>query len=126
MAVTVPAFSGERRARSVATIPVSIGGRLYVVRMSPVSAHDVAAELRRLLPGVPAKKLHKLLYYCQGHHLAHFEEPLFTEPVMAWDVGPVVAKVWKVEKDHCPRLSRKLLPADSSTPLPTWSVATDD
>lgn len=78
-------------ARSVATIPVSVGGRPYVVCMSPVSAHEVAAELRRLLPGVPAKKLRKLLYYCQGHHLAHVEEPLFTEPVMAWDMGPVLA-----------------------------------
>lgn len=72
------------------------------MRMSPASAHDVAAELRRLLPGVATKKLHKLLYYCQGHHLAHFEEPLFTEPVMAWDMGPVVAKVWKVENDQLP------------------------
>lgn len=44
-----------------------------------------------------AKKLRKLLYYCQGHHLAQVEEPLFTEPVMAWDMGPVVANVWKVE-----------------------------
>jgi hypothetical protein len=27
-------------------------------------AADVAAELRRRLPGIGAKKLHKLLYYC--------------------------------------------------------------
>jgi len=67
--------------------------------MAQISAHDVAAELRRLLPGVPVKKLHKLLYYCQGHHLAHFGEPLFAEPVMAWDMGPVVANLWKQEKE---------------------------
>lgn len=67
--------------------------------MPPVSAHDVAAELRRALPGLPVKKLHKLLYYCQGHHLAHFGVPLFTEPVMAWDMGPVVANLWKSEKE---------------------------
>lgn len=65
----------------------------------PVSAHDVAAELRREIPGVPVKKLHKLLYYCQGHHLAHFGEALFREPVMAWDMGPVVANLWKAEQD---------------------------
>jgi hypothetical protein len=35
-----------------------------------VSAHDVAAALRARLPDLPTKKLHKLLYYCQGHHLA--------------------------------------------------------
>ena len=67
--------------------------------MPPVSAHDVADELRRQLPGLPIKKLHKLLYYCQGHHLAHFGEPLFRKSVMAWDMGPVVAHLWKAEKD---------------------------
>lgn len=67
--------------------------------MATLSAHDVAAELRRQLPGLPTKKLHKLLYYCQGHHLAHFGEPLFAESIMAWDMGPVVAQLWKAEKD---------------------------
>ena len=77
--------------------------------MAQVSAHDVAAELRRLLPGLPVKKLHKLLYYCQGHHLAHFDEPLFAEPVMAWDMGPVVANLWKQEKEGvAPTASRAL------------------
>jgi uncharacterized phage-associated protein len=70
--------------------------------MPPVSAYDVAAELRRTMPGLPVKKLHKLLYYCQGHHLAHFGEALFTEPLMAWDMGPVVANVWKAEKEGRP------------------------
>jgi uncharacterized phage-associated protein len=64
-----------------------------------VSAQDVAAELRLLLPGLPVKKLHKLLYYAQGHHLAHFGTPLFSEPVMAWDMGPVVANLWKAEQE---------------------------
>lgn len=63
-----------------------------------VSAHDVAAELRRRLPSVGTKKLHKLLYYCQGHHLAMIGEPLFTEPVAAWDMGPVVERLWRDEK----------------------------
>jgi uncharacterized phage-associated protein len=63
-----------------------------------VSAHDVAAELRRRLPGLRTKKLHKLLYYCQGHHLAHFDEPLFAEPIGAWDMGPVVERLWRDEK----------------------------
>ena len=43
-------------------------------------AADVAAELRRRLPGIGAKKLHKLLYYCQGHHLADIRHPLFMNP----------------------------------------------
>ncbi|MGH3913254.1 MAG: Panacea domain-containing protein [Pseudonocardiaceae bacterium] len=64
----------------------------------PVSAHDVAAELRARQPGMPIKKLHKLLYYCQGHHLGVFDEPLFTEELEAWDMGPVVAELWRAEK----------------------------
>ncbi|HEU0089206.1 MAG TPA: type II toxin-antitoxin system antitoxin SocA domain-containing protein [Pseudonocardiaceae bacterium] len=64
----------------------------------PVSAHDIAAELRARRPGLPAKKLHKLLYYCQGHHLAVHGEPLFTETIEAWDMGPVVAELWRAEK----------------------------
>jgi len=67
-----------------------------------VSARDVAAALRVRLPGVPTKKLHKLLYYCQGHHLAHFDEPLFAETVSAWDMGPVVGQLWKAERDAAP------------------------
>ncbi|MFI5495574.1 Panacea domain-containing protein [Actinoplanes sp. NPDC051859] len=62
-----------------------------------VSAHDVAAELRKRLPGVGVKKLHKLLYYCQGHHVAHSGEPLFSETISAWDMGPVVGSLWKRE-----------------------------
>ncbi|MFN2495667.1 MAG: Panacea domain-containing protein [Pseudonocardiaceae bacterium] len=38
-----------------------------------------------------------LLYYCQGHHLAWFGEPLFTEAIEAWDMGPVVAELWRAE-----------------------------
>jgi uncharacterized phage-associated protein len=63
-----------------------------------VSAHDVAAALRERLPGLPVKKLHKLLYYCQGHHLAVFDEPLFRETISAWDMGPVVGQLWKQEQ----------------------------
>jgi uncharacterized phage-associated protein len=65
--------------------------------MSAISAHDVAAELRRRVPNIGAKKLHKLLYYCQGHHLATFDEPLFSETISAWDMGPVVGQLWKLD-----------------------------
>jgi uncharacterized phage-associated protein len=39
-------------------------------------------------------KLQKLLYYAQGHHLAAYQRPLFTEPVQAWSHGPVVPQVY--------------------------------
>jgi uncharacterized phage-associated protein len=71
-------------------------------------AADVAAELRRRLPGIGVKKLHKLLYYCQGHHLADLGRPLFTESIAAWDTGPVVGALWKSEQAGRPSLGRPL------------------
>jgi uncharacterized phage-associated protein len=64
----------------------------------PVSAHDVADELRRRLPGVGVVKLHKLLYYGQGWHLTWFGRPLFRERIHAWANGPVVRELWVDEK----------------------------
>jgi uncharacterized phage-associated protein len=81
-----------------------------------VSAHDVAAVLRERLPGLPVKKLHKLLYYCQGHHLAAFDEALFGETISAWDMGPVVGTLWKHEKDGSPsRAGADLTEAELNT-----------
>jgi uncharacterized phage-associated protein len=74
--------------------------------MTVVSAHQVAVVLRERLPGLPTKKLHKLLYYCQGHHLATFGDPLFAETISAWDMGPVVGQLWHQEKEAGPSGAR--------------------
>jgi uncharacterized phage-associated protein len=63
-----------------------------------VFARDIAAAIRDRLPGVGTVALHKLLYYCQGHHLAAFGVPLFPETISAWDRGPVVGALWREEK----------------------------
>jgi uncharacterized phage-associated protein len=39
-------------------------------------------------------KIQKLLYYAQGHYLARFNVPLFTESIQAWSHGPVVPSVY--------------------------------
>jgi uncharacterized phage-associated protein len=65
-----------------------------------VSAAQVAYEIRRRLPGVGQVKLHKLLYKCQGHHLAWYDEPMFSDNISAWDMGPVVTSVWHADKDQ--------------------------
>lgn len=64
-----------------------------------VSARDVAAALRERLKGMSKLKVHKLLYYCQGHHLAGFDEQIFRETVSAWDHGPVVGEFWFAERE---------------------------
>lgn len=66
------------------------------------SAHDVAAAIRARIPDAGKVKLHKLLYYCQGHHLAAFGQPLFAETISAWDMGPVVPNLWKREQIDSP------------------------
>ena len=72
---------------------------MYARNVTVLSAADVAAELKRRLPGLALKKQHKLLYYCQGHHLATFGEPLFPETISAWDMGPVVGQLWHQERE---------------------------
>lgn len=55
-----------------------------------LSAEDVAADVRVDLPDAEGTKLHALLYYCQGHHLAWFKEALFADPIAMTDLGPRV------------------------------------
>jgi uncharacterized phage-associated protein len=39
-------------------------------------------------------KLQKLLYYAQAHYLANTGEPLFSNDLEAWRLGPVVREVY--------------------------------
>lgn len=54
------------------------------------TAAQIAAALRHTRPGLTPGRIHKLLYLCQGHHLAWYGQPLFTDPVTAWDNGVAV------------------------------------
>lgn len=45
-------------------------------------------------------KLQKLLYYCQGYHLAVAKTPLFQDEIEAWDHGPVVKPVYHSYRHH--------------------------
>ncbi len=45
-------------------------------------------------------KLQKLLYYAQGIYLALYDEPLFEEPIDAWQYGPVVETVYQKYKEN--------------------------
>ena len=63
------------------------------------TARAVADEIRARIPGVGVVKLHKLLYYAQGHHLADLGHPLFEDTISAWDMGPVVGTLWYAEQN---------------------------
>jgi uncharacterized phage-associated protein len=68
------------------------------------TALNVARYLIRLAgtdpegEGLTAMRLQKLLYYCQGWHLAWYGCPLFTDRLEAWEHGPVVPHVYGVFK----------------------------
>ena len=70
------------------------------------TAADIARHLIRLAAEEPggepmtAMRLHKLLYYCQGWHLAWYGRPLFPERIEAWKHGPVVPDVWDQSRGH--------------------------
>jgi len=66
--------------------------------MATASVSDVAHAIRQRLPGVPTVKLHKLLYFAQGFHLAQVGEPLFHDVIEAWKYGPVVAEFWRADR----------------------------
>ncbi len=45
-------------------------------------------------------KVQKLVYYVQGFHLAMFGKPIFEEPILAWEHGPVVESLYHEYKDY--------------------------
>lgn len=45
-------------------------------------------------------KLQKLVYYAQGFSIALFDEPLFDDPIEAWDYGPVVSALYQSYKTY--------------------------
>jgi uncharacterized phage-associated protein len=51
------------------------------------SAASVMAAIDARRPGLKLAKKHSLLFFIQGHHLAHFGRPMFREPITATDRG---------------------------------------
>ena len=49
--------------------------------------------------GYPRVKRQKLLYYAQGWHLAWYGKPLFDDPLVAFEMGPVVQAVYWSDRD---------------------------
>jgi uncharacterized phage-associated protein len=45
-------------------------------------------------------KLQKLVYYAQGFYLAIHGQTLFSEPIKAWERGPVVPDLWHEYKKY--------------------------
>ncbi len=54
------------------------------------SANSVIAAIDARRPGLKLAKKHLLLFFAQGHHVAHFNSSLFDEPITATDRGVTV------------------------------------
>lgn len=59
---------------------------------------DVAAAIMSYVGECTTMKLQKLLYYCQGHHLAWDGVLLFDAKIEAWANGPVVRDVYNLHR----------------------------
>ena len=82
-----------------------ITGNATSERCSMITAIEVARYFLSLTDEdagelISNLKLHKLLYYAQGFHLAIYDEPLFSEPIEAWAHGPVVVDVYHQYKEY--------------------------
>ena len=63
-------------------------------------------------------KLQKMLYYMQGFHIAHFNEPLFDDDIVAWQYGPVVPIVYSSFK----KFGRGEISLSLDVNIPTMSL----
>lgn len=61
----------------------------------PASVFDVAQYILQRLGPMTTMKLQKLVYYAQAWSLAWDNQPLFDQPIEAWDYGPVVPALWE-------------------------------
>ncbi len=59
---------------------------------------DVAAAIMESVGDCTTMKLQKLLYYCQGWHLAWDGVPLFKAEIEAWSNGPVVREIYNLHR----------------------------
>jgi uncharacterized phage-associated protein/predicted nucleotidyltransferase len=66
----------------------------YILKISREESEDDEYEL------ISHMKLQKLVYFCQGFSLAFLDKPLFTEPIEAWEHGPVCPKLYHLLKGY--------------------------
>lgn len=90
-----------------------VSPRQPLYRAPMTSVHSVIAAIDARRPDLSDTKTQLLLFFCQGHHLANFGDPLFTEPIYATDRGVAV--------DDVP--GKPAPPPDGDRPLTTIGYA---
>lgn len=87
------------------------------------SAADVAAYILKSHGPMTAMKLQKLVYYSQAWSLVWDSKPIFTEPIEAWDKGPVVRALYSMHKGQ---FEVKSLPVGDPSQLTQDNIETID
>lgn len=87
------------------------------------SVLDVAAHLQARSGALTAMQLQKLVYYAQAWSLVWDGVPLFSEPIEAWQNGPIVDALYQQHRGQ--RVLRHPLPGDPARLSPD-QVATVD
>ncbi|GIF49137.1 putative phage-associated protein [Asanoa ferruginea] len=86
------------------------------------TVHDVAAAVLERHGRTTTMKLEKLVYYCQGWHLARHGSPLFDETLEAWQQGPVAPALFKHHRQQREVANWPLGSAKNLTPMELSSV----
>ena len=69
----------------------------YLLYLSEKEAEQAGDEA---VSDMNPMKLQKLLYYCQGYSLGITGKSLFSDPIEAWQYGPVVRKIYKEYQNY--------------------------
>lgn len=70
-------------------------------------------------------QIQKLVYFAHGWSLAIYDEPLISEPIEAWEYGPVIPSLYHLHKHHGgeiiggfnPKQAKRILEIQSLTAL---------
>jgi uncharacterized phage-associated protein len=66
----------------------------FILKIAKEDNEDGAYEL------ISHMKLQKLIYYCQGFHLALCDTPLYPDTIIAWKHGPVCEHLYHILKAY--------------------------
>lgn len=69
-------------------------------KIAIVSASSLAEYILQKYGPMSQLKLQKLLYYCEGYHLAYFDSSVVNEEFEAWMHGPVCPAIFHKYKDQ--------------------------
>ncbi|MDR2019490.1 MAG: DUF4065 domain-containing protein [Treponema sp.] len=75
-------------------MPSVIDVATYILELSKQDTEDGEYEL------ISHMKLQKLVYYCQGFHLALYDSLFFPEAIEAWTHGPVCPRLYHALKAY--------------------------